>query len=88
MNRLRLTLASLLLLALCSASAFAAGPVKIGVITTLSGAGGYTGQDVRDGMLLAVAQEGGKLGGVPVTTGTEAMLPEYTHTLLTQVMPP
>lgn len=66
MNRLRLPLASLVLLALCASSAFAAAPVKVGLITTLSGAGGYTGQDVRDGMLLAVAQEGGKLGGVPV----------------------
>lgn len=66
MNRLRFVLASLLLGALCSASAFAAGPVKIGVVTTLSGPGGYTGQDVRDGIQLAVDQEGGKLGGVPV----------------------
>ena len=43
-----------------------ADPVRIGVITTLSGPGGYLGQDVRDGMQLAIAAEGGKLGGVPV----------------------
>jgi len=71
MDRLRLSVASLLLLALCSSSALAAGPVKIGVVTTLSGPGGYTGQDVRDGILLAVAQEGGKLGGVPVDVRVE-----------------
>lgn len=47
-------------------AAFAADPVKIGVITTLSGPGGYLGQDVRDGMKLAIDMEGGKLGGVPV----------------------
>lgn len=40
--------------------------VKIGMITTLSGPGGYLGQDIRDAFLLAVEQGGGKLGGVPV----------------------
>lgn len=41
-------------------------PVKIGMITTLSGPGGYLGQDIRDGFKLAIDMEGGKLGGVPV----------------------
>ena len=41
-------------------------PVKIGLITTLSGPGGYIGADVRDAIQLAVEIEGGKLGGVPV----------------------
>ncbi len=41
-------------------------PVKIGMITTLSTAGGYLGEDVRDGFLLAVKMNDGKLGGVPV----------------------
>lgn len=40
--------------------------VKIGIVTTLSGPAGYLGEDARDGFLLAVAAEGGKLGGVPV----------------------
>ncbi|MER8387057.1 ABC transporter substrate-binding protein [Mesorhizobium sp. M1380] len=47
-------------------SAAAADAVKIGMITTLSGPAGYLGQDVRDGFKLAMALEGGKLGGVPV----------------------
>lgn len=41
-------------------------PVKIGLITTLSGPPGYLGEDMRDGFQLAIDQEGGKLGGVPV----------------------
>ena len=44
----------------------AADPIKIGMITTLSTAGGYLGEDVRDGFKLAMDEEGGKLGGVPV----------------------
>lgn len=49
-----------------SGAAHAGDPVKIGVITTLSGPAGYLGQDIRDGLQLAVDMEGGKLGGVPV----------------------
>ncbi|MFW5722249.1 MAG: ABC transporter substrate-binding protein [Desulfohalobiaceae bacterium] len=41
-------------------------PVTIGMITTLSGGGSGLGIDVRDGFLLAVDQEDGKLGGVTV----------------------
>lgn len=43
----------------------AAEPVKIGMITTLSGPAGYLGQDIRDGFKLAMEMEGGTLGGVP-----------------------
>ncbi len=39
-------------------------PVKIGLVTTLSGPGGYLGADIRDAFMLAA--DGGKLGGVPV----------------------
>jgi branched-chain amino acid transport system substrate-binding protein len=46
--------------------AHAADAVKIGMITTLSGPAGYLGQDIRDGFQLALDQQGGKLGGVPV----------------------
>ncbi len=43
-----------------------AEPVKIGMVTTLSTNGGYLGEDIRDGFQLAIEQEQGKLGGVPV----------------------
>ncbi|MDP2358096.1 MAG: ABC transporter substrate-binding protein [Beijerinckiaceae bacterium] len=48
------------------APAMAQQPVKIGMVTTLSGPGGYLGADVRDAFNLAIEMEGGKLGGVPV----------------------
>lgn len=51
---------------LCTSGALAADPVKIGMITTLSGPAGYLGQDIRDGFQLAIDLEGGKLGDVPV----------------------
>jgi branched-chain amino acid transport system substrate-binding protein len=47
-------------------AAMADDPVRIGFITTLSGPGGYLGEDARDGFLLAVKEGDGKLGGVPV----------------------
>ncbi len=46
-------------------------PVKIGLVTSLSGPGGYLGQDIRDGFELAVKESGGKLGGVPVQVVVE-----------------
>ena len=45
--------------------------VKIGFITTLSTPAGYLGEDARDGFLLAVEEEGGKLGGVDVSVVVE-----------------
>lgn len=62
----KLFLAAASVAALMSSAAMAQDPLKIGMITTLSGPGGYLGQDIRDGMLLAIEMEGGKLGGVPV----------------------
>ncbi|MGH6948809.1 MAG: ABC transporter substrate-binding protein [Kiloniellales bacterium] len=47
-------------------SALAADPVKIGMITTLSGPASGLGVDIRDGFALAIEQEGGKLGGIAV----------------------
>jgi branched-chain amino acid transport system substrate-binding protein len=46
--------------------ALAVDPVKIGMVTTLSTKAGYLGEEVRDGFKLAIDQEDGKLGGVPV----------------------
>lgn len=51
---------------LLAAAAASAEPVKIGMITTLSTKAGYLGEDIRDGFQLAIEQDGGKLGGVPV----------------------
>lgn len=65
-SRIRcLTLASCLAMAIAGPLS-AQSPVKIGLITTLSGPGGYLGQDIRDAFQLAVEQGGGRLGGVPV----------------------
>ena len=52
--------------ALLAAPVGAAEPVKIGMITTLSGGGSALGIDIRDGFALAIGQEGGSLGGVSV----------------------
>ncbi|NYT70750.1 ABC transporter substrate-binding protein [Pusillimonas noertemannii] len=41
-------------------------PVDIGFIGTLSTPAGYIGEDERDAVLLAIKEEGGKLGGIPV----------------------
>jgi branched-chain amino acid transport system substrate-binding protein len=57
--------------ALTATSAFADDPVKIGMITTLSGPAGYLGEDVRDGFMLAMDEEGGKLGGADVEVMVE-----------------
>ncbi|OGR16465.1 MAG: ABC transporter substrate-binding protein [Desulfobacterales bacterium GWB2_56_26] len=49
-----------------ASTCLAADAVKIGMITTLSTKAGYLGEEIRDGFKLAMDQEGGKLGGVPV----------------------
>ncbi len=46
-------------------------PVTIGLITTLSTPAGYIGEDIRDAFNLAIKEDGGKLGGVPVTLKIE-----------------
>jgi len=56
---------------LLSTLCYAAEPVKIGMITTLSTKAGYLGEDIRDGFKLAIDQEEGKLGGIPVELQVE-----------------
>ena len=46
-------------------SAQAADKVKIGFVSTLSGPSSALGVDIRDGFMLAVKLNGGKLGGLP-----------------------
>ncbi|MBV9079226.1 MAG: ABC transporter substrate-binding protein [Methylobacteriaceae bacterium] len=62
----RTLLIAAMLAAVGASAAGAQEPVKIGMITTLSGPGGYIGQDIRDGFQIALDLEGGKLGGVPI----------------------
>lgn len=66
-------IASLVIYAAATASSpcFASDTVKIGMITTLSGPGGYLGEDQRDGFLLAIKEGDGRLGGVPVSVTVE-----------------
>jgi branched-chain amino acid transport system substrate-binding protein len=59
-------IAAMALTAVAATAVCAEEPVKIGMITTLSGPGGYLGADVRDGFQLAIDMENGKLGGIPV----------------------
>ena len=63
-----LALASAALFALNAGAHAQQAPVKLGILTTLSTPGGYIGEDVRDAILLAIEEEGGKLGGIPVQT--------------------
>lgn len=69
-RRRRFLRPSLAAAALCgilgAAASFAQEPVKIGFIGTLSGPGGALGQDQYDAFMLAIKQNDGKLGGVPV----------------------
>jgi len=41
-------------------------PLKVGMLSTLSGPGAGLGEDIRDGFKLAVKQLDGKFGGLPV----------------------
>lgn len=43
-----------------------AAKLKVAMVTTLSGPGGYTGADIRDAFKLALDMNGGMLGGAPV----------------------
>jgi len=58
-----LTAAAMLM---CSPSVWSASEIKIGFLTTLSGPGAGIGLDIRDAFQLAIKQNGGRLGGLPV----------------------
>jgi branched-chain amino acid transport system substrate-binding protein len=60
------TIAAAVVASCLAVPAMAQAPVKIGFVTTLSGPGGYLGQDARDAFQLAIDMGGGKLGGTPV----------------------
>ncbi|MBR9984738.1 MAG: ABC transporter substrate-binding protein, partial [Desulfosarcina sp.] len=62
----RLLIVVMMIVALLAGPAQAVEPVKIGMITTLSTKAGYLGEEIRDGFQLAIDQENGRLGGVPV----------------------
>ena len=57
--------------ALALATLAAQAEVKIGFMATLSGPGAALGQDQIDGLMLAIDQNGGKLGGVAVSVVKE-----------------
>jgi branched-chain amino acid transport system substrate-binding protein len=52
-------------LSIVALPASAADKVKVGFVSTLSGPSSALGIDIRDGFLLAVKLNGGKLGGLP-----------------------
>ncbi|MEO8935175.1 MAG: ABC transporter substrate-binding protein [Burkholderiaceae bacterium] len=56
---------ALLILAAYAQPSLAADKVRIGLVTTLSGPQSALGVDIRDGFMLAVKLNGGKLGGLP-----------------------
>ena len=62
----RLLIGLIMIVAILAGPAQAVEPVKIGMITTLSTNAGYLGEEIRDGFQLAIDQEKGKLGGIPV----------------------
>ena len=60
---LRTLVAAAVTVTALSAVAQSSEPVKIGLLSTLSGPGAGLGVDIRDGFQLAVKLGGGKLGG-------------------------
>ena len=66
MEFIRSCVVALVALSCIAGSAVAQSPIRIGYIGTFSGPVGALGQDLYDGFMLGVEQNGGKLGGVPV----------------------
>jgi len=57
--------AALTLLATLTPASHAADKIKVGLLSTLSGAGAGLGVDIRDGFQLAIKHQGGKIGDIP-----------------------
>ena len=68
--------ASLLGLSLATSGLAYAEPVKVGMITTLSGGGAGLGVDARDGFMLALKMAGDAAKDITVVTEDDAMKPE------------
>lgn len=75
--------AAFVLLAAIATAATAADKVKVGFVSTLSGPSSALGVDIRDGFLLAVKLNGGKLGGLPadVLVADDQFKPEVARQL-------
>ena len=67
-------------------AAHAADKVKVGFVSTLSGPSAALGVDIRDGFLLALKLNGGKLGGLPaeVLVSDDQFKPDVAKQLFEQ----
>ncbi|WP_422638589.1 ABC transporter substrate-binding protein [Undibacterium umbellatum] len=85
------TLLCLLLSSIAATNAncvFAADKVKVGMVTTLSGAGAGLGVDIRDGFSLAMKHLDNKFGNLPVEviTGDDQQNPDATKQLVDKLI--
>ena len=85
---MRKTLLCLLLSGLAASHAFAADKVKVGMVTTLSGAGAGLGVDIRDGFNLALKHLDNKFGNLPVEviSGDDQQNPDATKQLVDKLI--
>lgn len=82
------TLLCVLLSGLAASNVFAADKVKVGMVTTLSGAGAGLGVDIRDGFALALKHLDNKFGNLPVEviTGDDQQNPDATKQLVDKLI--
>ena len=76
MGSLKSVLAAAAAAGLLGAGGVAAGEVKVGMITTLSGGGAGLGIDVRDGFLLALKMAGDAAAGIEVVVEDDQRKPD------------
>ena len=79
---------ALLLALMAAAGAHAADRVKVGMITTLSGAGAGLGVDIRDGFNLALKHLDNKFGALPVevVSGDDQQNPDAAKQLVEKML--